>query len=214
MFTGIVEEVGLLKEIVTSRQSMTLRINCSLLIDDLKIGDSVAVNGICLTVKEFAREHFSVDVMPETMRKTGLSKLRKGDRVNLERALLLQQRLGGHLVSGHIDGVGIVKNKSREGNAIWLSIETSNEISRYLIEKGSVTVDGVSLTIAKLDSTSFQVSLIPVTASTTTLGEKRIGDWLNVECDILGKYLEKYLINLMAKEAKGINLASLAENGF
>ena len=214
MFTGIVEELGLVRELVADGESMVLGIGCNLVLKDLKIGDSLAVNGICLTVKEKQKDHIFVDVMPETRRRTNLAKLKKGDRVNLERALLLGQRLGGHLVSGHIDGLATIKNKVREGNAIIFTLATAPELSPYFIEKGSVTLEGVSLTIAKIEGQLFQVSLIPLTARATTLGEKKIGDSLNLECDLIGKYMERYWTIYQAKQPRGLDLTYLGEQGF
>lgn len=216
MFTGIVEEVGSIKEIVRGSKSIRLSINCSKILDDVKIGDSIAVNGICLTVTNVGVGWFSADVMPETMRKTGLEKLNISDKVNLERALRLSDRLGGHIVTGHIDGTGIVTGRVEEDNAIWLTVEAPDNILKYIVMKGSVALDGTSLTVAHTDEKCFKVSLIPLTAGVTTLGSKRAGDEINIECDVIGKYVEKLLNGNMheTKPKKDISMDLLRDNGF
>lgn len=193
MFTGIVEEIGTLKEIIPSSQSIKLTVQCQKVIQDVKVGDSIAVNGICLTVTKFTSNSFTADVMPETMRKTNLGSLRVGEKVNLERALRLGDRLGGHIVTGHIDGTGKVFDRLEEDNAIWLEITASSDILKYIVQKGSVALDGTSLTIADIGDKSFKVSLIPLTAEMTNLKNKKYGDVINIECDIMGKYVEKLL---------------------
>lgn len=193
MFTGIVEEIGLVKEIIPGNKSIKLTIKCEKIMDDVKVGDSIAVNGICLTVTSLDNGAFTADVMPQTMRKTNLGNLRTGEKVNLERALRPVDRMGGHIVSGHIDGTGVILSKEEEDNAIWLEISAPSDILKYIVVRGSVALDGVSLTVAYVDEKSFKVSLIPHTASVTILGSKKPGDRINIECDMLGKYVEKLM---------------------
>lgn len=216
MFTGIVEEIGTLKEIIPSSQSIKLTVRCEKVIQDVKVGDSIAVNGICLTVTKFTSDSFTADAMPETMRRTNLGSLKFGEKVNLERALRLGDRLGGHIVTGHIDGTGKVSGKSEEDNAIWLEIAASPGILRYIVQKGSVALDGTSLTIADVGEKSFKVSLIPLTAEMTTLKSKKHGDIINIECDIIGKYIEKLANKDIRKNEPGkkIDLDFLIEYGF
>ncbi len=216
MFTGIVEEIGTVKEIVRGSLSIKLCIHCTKILDDVKMGDSIAVNGVCLTVTGRGENWFFCDVMPETMRKTGLFKLNLADRVNLERALRLSDRLGGHIVTGHIDGTGIVTSRVEEDNAIWLTLEAQDTIMKYIVIKGSVALDGASLTVAYVDEKCFKVSLIPLTIGVTTLGLRKKGDQLNIECDVMGKYVEK-LLNINkgeSKSKKDISLDFLRDNGF
>ncbi len=220
MFTGIVEELGKVKNIVWGSMSIKLSVSCGKIMDDVKTGDSIAVNGICLTVTGHGANWFTADVMPETMRKTGLESLKPGESVNLERALRLSDRLGGHIVSGHIDGTGIVTGRVEEDNAIWLTIEASGDILRYIVMKGSVALDGTSLTVANVNAIAFKVSLIPLTAGVTTLGFRKPGDKVNIECDVIGKYIEK-LVGGGRKEGiqkeenkKDITMEFLMEKGF
>jgi riboflavin synthase len=187
MFTGIVEELGKVRDIIRGNKSVKISIECSRIVEDIKLGDSIAVNGICLTVTGCGGNWFTADVMPETMRKIGLGMLDRHSKVNLERALRLSDRLGGHLVSGHIDGTGTIVDKTVEDNATWVSIEADRDIIKYIVMKGSVALDGTSLTVAYVDDKKFKVSLIPLTSSVTTLGEKKVGDVVN-KGDILGKY--------------------------
>jgi riboflavin synthase len=185
--------------------------------NDVNLGDSIAVNGICLTVVNKGSDEFTADVMPETMRKTGLENLKVGFSVNLERALRVSDRLGGHIVSGHIDGTGVIVDIAEEDNAIWLTIEAERNILKYIIMKGSVALDGTSLTVAYIDDTCFKVSLIPLTAGVTTLGSKKVGNKINIECDMIGKYVEKLFFNNIPEESsksKGLSLDFLRENGF
>lgn len=216
MFTGIVEEIGTIEDIARGSKSIKLFINCSRIMDDVKIGDSIAVNGICLTVTDMGGSWFSADVMPETMRKTALEKLSISSRVNLERAMRLSDRLGGHFVTGHIDGTGIVASRVEEEKAIWLTIEAHDDILKYIVMKGSVALDGTSLTVAHIDKSCFKVSLIPLTVCTTILGTKKAGDQLNIECDVIGKYVEKLLKSNTqeSKPKKDISLEFLRSNGF
>jgi len=217
MFTGIVEEIGKVRRIVYGSKSIKLSIQCSRVLEDAKLGDSIAVNGICLTVVDRKSDEFTADVMPETMRKTGLGELKVGYAVNLERALRLTDRLGGHIVTGHIDGTGVIMDRVQEDNAIWLTIEAGKDILKYIVMKGSVALDGTSLTVAHVDDKCFKVSLIPHTASITTLGSKEIGSSVNIECDMLGKYVEKLLLNNASEtksKPKDISMDFLIKNGF
>lgn len=194
MFTGLVEELGEVLSRQHSSSGAVLAIKGDLVYKDLKLGESVAVNGICLTVSRLGSSGvFYADVMPETLRRTNLHELKKGSRVNLERALRAGDRLGGHFVSGHIDGTGEILSRRREGNAIVYRISAPPHVLRYLVEKGSVAVDGISLTLVSVEDTCFSVSLIPHTAVLTTLGYKNPGDRVNLEVDMLAKYLEKLL---------------------
>jgi riboflavin synthase len=216
MFTGLVEEIGAIKEMIRGSKSVRLAISCFRILDDMKIGDSIAVNGVCLTVTDMGDSWFSADVMPETIRKTGLDKLSIAGRVNLERALRLSDRLGGHIVTGHIDGTGTVISRVEEDNAIWLTIEAKDDILKYIVMKGSVVLDGTSLTVAYVDDRCFKVSLITHTAGETTLGSRKPGDQINIECDVIGKYVEK-LLNRDSHEAKSkqdISMEFLRSNGF
>jgi len=193
LFTGIVEELGEVNSIQRGSQSVVLEIKATEVLSDVQVGDSIATNGVCLTVTSFSEDRFTVDVMPETMRKSSLGELKIGDIVNLERALRLQDRLGGHLVSGHIDSIGTIKKKEREDNAVLITISLPQELKRLLVPKGSIAIDGISLTIAELTDDAFTVSLIPHTAEVTTLGAKGVGDIVNLEADLIGKYVERML---------------------
>ena len=189
MFTGIVEEVGTVRRVGGG----TLSIDAEEILTDVRLGDSIAVNGVCLTVTSFDKNHFEADVMPETVRRTSLAELRKGSLVNLERALTLASRLGGHIVSGHIDGVGTVAGLRQEGNALLLTVAAAPALLRGIVEKGSVALDGISLTVAAVTEETFTVSLIPHTREVTNLRAKRTGSRLNIETDIIGKYVEKLM---------------------
>ena len=184
MFTGIVEEVGTVRRVGGG----TLSIDAEEILTDVRLGDSIAVNGVCLTVTSFDKNHFEADVMPETVRRTSLAELRKGSPVNLERALTLASRLGGHIVSGHIDGVGTVAGLRQEGNALLLTVAAAPALLRGIVEKGSVALDGISLTVAAVTEETFTVSLIPHTREVTNLRAKRAGSRLNIETDIIGKF--------------------------
>ena len=216
MFTGIVEEMGKVKSISYGSSSIKLSIECLSILEEVKVGDSIAVNGICLTVTKLGTNWFTADVMPETMRKTNLEKLKLSEQVNLERALRLSDRLGGHIVSGHIDGTGSITNKKEEDNAVWYTVQAPHAILKYVIHKGSVALDGTSLTIAHVDEVSFKVSLIPLTRGFTTLGMKNVGDIVNIECDVVGKYVEKLLKGSSGEvpEKKDISIEFLSKHGF
>ena len=193
MFTGIVEELGTIQTIKRGEKSSKIIIDASLVLEKTLIGDSICTNGVCLTVTRINKNSFETDVMAESLRRSNLGNLKSGDHVNLERALTLDKRLGGHLVSGHIDGTGEIIGREKEDNAIWISIKTSPQLLRYIIEKGSITIDGISLTVAYVDEHMFKVSLIPHTGTSTTLLKKMQGETVNLECDIIGKYVEKLL---------------------
>ncbi|MDN5293539.1 MAG: riboflavin synthase [Eubacteriales bacterium] len=215
MFTGLVEEMGTLLRVEGGNDFLRLVIRAEKIMADLKLGDSVAVNGVCLTVTNLGGNFFHADVMAETMRKTNLGSLKPGDGVNLERALKLSDRLGGHLVSGHIDGVGTIVRQEREGIAVVTEIEAPREVLRYLVPKGSVAVDGISLTVVDVKEGAFTVSLIPHTIKSTTLQFKKPGDAVNLEADLIAKYVEKFLRQKEERQAKtGLTLETLREAGF
>jgi riboflavin synthase len=193
MFTGIVEEMGGLKAVDRTLAGTRLRIMAKVILDDLSQGASVSVNGACLTVVALESEEFTVEVSPETLSVTTLGSLAAGSPVNLERAMKLSDRIGGHLVSGHVDGVGSVLKRQQEGNSIVLTIEAPPEILRYCMPKGSITVDGISMTINDVQEAAFKLAVIPHTASATTLGIKQPGDRVNLESDLIGKYVERLL---------------------
>lgn len=211
MFTGIIEEVGIVRSITKGSLSAILDISCSKVLEDTKVGDSIAVNGVCLTVTSLEETSFTADVMAETLRRSSLGELSKGSKVNLERAMQLNGRFGGHIVSGHIDGTGTIISTKKEGNATWVEVGTSPEILRFIIQKGSITIDGISLTVAKLTDKSFSVSIIPHTGSETTLLTKKIGSIVNLENDIVGKYVERFT---SAPTKKEVSYETLLENGF
>ena len=199
MFTGIVEEIGRIKNVQRGAKSITFCIEASKVLADTKIGDSICTNGVCLTVTDISpaaegKGWFKADVMPETIRKTSMARLQVGSKVNLERALTLNTRLGGHIVSGHVDGIGHIVRKEQDDIAIWLWIECDANLMRYIIPKGSVTLQGVSLTVAKVEATRFAVSLIPHTQEETTLHASVVGDVVNIETDIIAKYVEKLMV--------------------
>lgn len=215
MFTGIIEEIGTIQAIQKGEKSSKLTIVADKVLGDLKYGDSVATDGVCLTVSELHGKTFVADVMAQTLRNSTLGSLRIGAKVNLERALQLSTRLGGHLVSGHIDCQGEIVSVHNEDIARWVEIAIPNELMRYVVEKGSVAIDGISLTVAKLTPTTFSVSTIPVTQADTTLSAKKIGDKVNIELDILAKYTER-LLNFKVEETpkSKVDMAFLRENGF
>ncbi len=216
MFTGIVEEKGRLLSIEKGAVSAILTIGAGRVLEGTKIGDSIAVNGVCLTVTTLGSDRFSADVMAETLRRSSLGNLSVGASLNLERALAVGDRLGGHIVSGHIDGTGRITEIRQEDNAVWYRIEADAKLLRYIVEKGSIAIDGISLTVATVDSRSFQVSVIPHTREVTALSERKIGDTVNLENDIIGKYVERLLAPASGEDAKGSGLTMdfLAEHGF
>lgn len=212
MFTGIIEEVGTVKSIVRSSNSAVLTINAKLVTSDIKLGESIAVNGLCLTVTDYSKTEFSADIMPESLRRSSLGSLKNGSKVNLERAMPAIGRFGGHIVSGHIDGTGRISKIRRESNAVWYTVEADKSILKYIVTKGSVALDGISLTIAEVTANNFSVSVIPHTAENTILPTKYTGDSVNIENDCIGKYIEK-LINT-GGERQGITREYLTKFGF
>lgn len=211
MFTGIIEETGVVERLDNSPSGCRLYIGASVVLEGTKIGDSIAVNGVCLTVTDMTKTSFAADVMPETLRRSSLGALHSGSRVNLERAMAADGRFGGHIVAGHIDGTGKISSKKPEGNAVVVTIAADRDILRYIVEKGSIAIDGISLTVTKVTGADFSVSLIPHTAKETTLLSKRAGDIVNLENDIVGKYVERLLGN---NKSSGITRSFLLENGF
>ena len=188
MFTGIIEEIGTVRNIRRGRNSVALTIGAPHIVEGTRIGDSIAVNGICLTVTDMQTDSFSADVMHETMNRSSLASLVAGQRVNLERAMPADGRCGGHIVSGHVDGMGQIADIRQDDVAVWYMIRAEDEILRYVVEKGSIAVDGISLTVAKMRDDSFLVSTIPHTVRNTILQDKKLGDRVNLECDVIGKY--------------------------
>jgi len=193
MFTGIVEEIGTISRWIKGAEVCQLKVDCTAVLEGTKLGDSIGVNGVCLTVAQLGRDHFTADIMVESLAKTALGTLKTGEQVNLERALQIGARLGGHWVTGHIDGVGTITTIRREKNSLLYQITLPEEVSKISVPMGSIAIDGTSLTIARLTGNDCVVSLIPHTASKTILGQKKSGDLVNVEADILGKYVAKNL---------------------
>ncbi|MGP4082133.1 riboflavin synthase [Pseudalkalibacillus sp. R45] len=215
MFTGIIEEIGKIQSVKESADGYVLRIEAEKVLQDVHLGDSISVNGICLTVATYEPTSFTVDVMPETLRHTNLNSLGSGDGVNLERAMAAGGRFGGHFVSGHIDGVGEIVKKTRKQNAIYYEIKAQEELQPYFMNKGSVAVDGTSLTIFGVTDTTFTLSLIPHTVEESVLGKKNTGDLVNIECDMLVKYMDN-LLQRRTNERKSGSLTEefLTEHGF
>ena len=216
MFTGIVEEIGKIKSIKNGVKSSILSIQGDRIFEDIHLGDSIAVNGVCLTVTSFNNKIFTADVMNETLSRSSLGNLKVGSYVNLERAMSANGRFGGHIVSGHIDGVGTIIKIEKDDNAIWYTIKSEDKLMKYIVEKGSIAIDGISLTVAKVYKCNFSVSIIPHTANETILSHKSVGDNVNLENDIIGKYVEK-LINFGDKNNKlesNITMEFLMENGY
>ncbi len=211
MFTGIVEELGSVKALRRDAGAVRLTVSASTVLGGTVLGDSISVNGVCLTVVELGKSHFSADVALETLKVTNLGELTVGQQVNLERALQLSARIGGHLVSGHVDAVGRIRAKNQEGNSWRITFDAPAPALRYIIKKGSVAIDGISLTVADVDASGFTIAMIPHTAKLTTLGAKNAGDSVNLETDLIGKYVEK----LMAGRIEGgVSLELLRKNGF
>ncbi len=213
MFTGIIEEVGKVERIVRGGKSLQLAVAAKKVLSDVQLGDSISVNGVCLTVTAFTKTHFSADVMPETFKSTSLAALTPGSSVNLERAMAANGRFGGHFVSGHVDGVGHIISKKHEENALYITISFPEQLSRYLLYKGSIALDGTSLTLFGVSDNDLTVSLIPHTRDETVLALKGIGDPVNIECDMLAKYVG----NMLEKKEmprKGITMDLLKENGY
>lgn len=215
MFTGIIEEIGIVKEVRRSGDNSFIRINAERILSDVQLGDSIAVNGTCLTVTRLDGNIFQADVMNETLNRSSLGSLKQGSIVNLERAMAANGRFGGHIVSGHIDGTGTIINVKNDGIAVWYTISACADIMKYIVEKGSVAIDGVSLTVAKVTESYFGVSVIPHTAENTILSSKKAGDIVNLENDIVGKYVEKFIKNdFSCTQKSSIDMNFLAENGF
>lgn len=215
MFTGLVAELGTVQKLAQQGESYHLTVAAAKVLQNLKIGDSVAVNGACLTVVSMDDTAFTADVMPETVRLTNIGSLHAGDRVNLERTLRLCDGLDGHIVSGHVEGLGVIASRRPEGIAMVVTINTPPELLKYIIKKGSIAIDGISLTVTQVTESSFSVSLIPNTAKETTLGFKDVGDSVNLETDIIGKYVEQMLkFNPKQTQEPALNKNMLLENGF
>lgn len=217
LFTGIVEDVGEIRGIKKGEKSSILSIKANKVIEDVKLGHSICTNGVCLTVTNIYGNIFDADVMAETLRRSNLGELKVGSKVNLERALSAKGRFGGHIVSGHIDGVGKIVSLEKEDNAIWVTIGAKENILQYIVEKGSIAIDGISLTVAYVDDKVFKVSIIPHTGKETILLSKTIEDTVNLECDVIGKYVEKLLTFQSGKKIEkkdSINEDFLKENGF
>lgn len=217
MFTGIIEEVGILEEFSTGNGFGVMEIKCDEVLKETRIGDSIATNGVCLTVKEKSSNSFKAEVMGETLAKSNLGNLKVGDKLNLERALRLSDRLGGHIVSGHIDGVGTIVSIQEESNGTWFTISAPKEVLKYVIYKGSIGIDGISLTVAYVDDEVFKVSVIPHTLDNTILPHKKVNSKVNLECDLVGKYVEKLFGVKDEKEEtekSNITMEFLRNNGF
>ena len=211
MFTGIIEEMGSVKTLRRNAGGARLSISASVVLDHTSLGDSICVNGVCLTVVEMSANDFSADIAVETLKVTNLGDLKIGAKVNLERALQLSARIGGHLVSGHVDAVGRIREKREEGNGWRIAIDAPDAALKYIILKGSITVDGISLTVADLDKSGFSIAMIPHTAKLTTLGFKSAGDSVNLETDLIGKYVERLLSGRLQA---GVSLDMLKKTGF
>ncbi|MCA1320813.1 riboflavin synthase [Bacillus tianshenii] len=214
MFTGIIEEIGTIKQIIRGDKAIVLDITAKKVLEDVKLGDSIAVNGVCLTVTTFSVNRFTVDVMPETVNATSLSSLVAGSKVNLERAMIANGRFGGHFVSGHVDGTGTIQDKRSVSNAVYYTISVDPYLARFLMLKGSVTVDGTSLTIFGVADNTFTISLIPHTMKETILGEKGKGDKVNIEADMLAKYMDHLLNRQEPKVNSSISASFLEEHGY
>ncbi|MEY4480011.1 MAG: hypothetical protein RLZZ267_689 [Bacillota bacterium] len=221
MFTGIIEELGRVRSIRTQGEAMVIAVAAKAIMHDVKLGDSIAVNGVCLTVIAFDSSGFQADVMPETFRSTSLSSLQPGSEVNLERAMAANGRFGGHIVQGHVDGIGEIVSKKTESNAIVYQIRpTRDHLMRYIIPKGSITIDGISLTVGEVREGTFTLWIIPHTLDQTILKHRSIGDIVNLECDVLGRYVEHFLRmgpmtnTEQSHKSSGLTLEKLIENGF
>lgn len=217
MFTGIIEEIGTVRRIERGAAGARLTIAAKTVLEGTELGDSIATNGVCLTVVSMTSDGFSADVMAESLRRSSLGALQTGSSVNLERAMPLNGRFGGHIVSGHIDGTGTIASQKREDNAVWVTVRAPAALLRYIVEKGSIAIDGVSLTVAAVDETSFAVSIIPHTGAQTILLDKKAGETVNLECDVIGKYVEKLLAPYAPTDKaapSGITMEFLAQNGF
>ena len=216
MFTGIVEEIGHVRRVISGASDGSIDIQAKTVLDGTKVGDSIAVNGVCLTVTALHSDGFTADVMPETLRRSNLGALRGGDPVDLERAMAADGRFGGHMVSGHIDGVGTIAGLRREGIATWVTVSAPPDILRLIVEKGSIAIDGISLTVAAVTDSDFSVSLIPHTGGQTILLQKKVGSRVNLENDIVGKYVAKLMSPVSPEPATNsrVTLEFLREHGF
>lgn len=218
MFTGIIQAMGTFRRLTARGTESQIEIETALDLGDLQIGDSIAINGACLTVISKGNHLFVADVSPETLSRTNLGFLRTGETVNLEKSLRLNDFLGGHLVLGHVDGVGTIRDRSSQGNAIIIGTEIDKTLDRYIVKKGSIAVDGISLTVNHCEKKRFYVSIIPLTAGKTTLMQRKVGDVVNIETDILGKYVEKLIMYSGGENAEqvkgGIDMNFLSKYGF
>ncbi|WP_085506335.1 riboflavin synthase [Thalassobacillus devorans] len=216
MFTGIVEEIGEIQAITSKTEAMELTITANTIVRDAKLGDSISINGVCLTITDIKNNNLSFDVMPETYHATNLNELKKGSKVNLERAMAADGRFGGHLVSGHIDGKGTIVSKNNRSNAVYYDISLSDDLLGYFVYKGSVAVDGTSLTVFGVSEDTITISLIPHTMEHTVLGAKSVGDSVNIECDMISKYVAHFLSGQQSQKSQPSNLtkAFLDEHGF
>lgn len=212
MFTGIIEEVGSLKKLQKEAAGAVFEISCKRVLEGLQIGDSIAANGVCLTATAFTSHSFTAAAMHETLRRSTLGNLHPGSPINLERAMAANGRFGGHMVAGHIDGTGTISNIEKDGNAVWYTLQASPQILRYIVEKGSIALDGISLTVAEVRADYFKVSVIPHTLAQTALAQKRTRDCVNIENDIIGKYVEKLLGT--PQKSSGITKEFLSRYGF
>jgi riboflavin synthase len=214
MFTGLIEDLGTLQEIRTGTDQARLTVATGLPMAELTLGESIAINGVCLTVTSFCDGVFCADVSPETLNCTSFGRLSRGVRVNLERALRLSDRLGGHLVTGHVDGLGRVVERRKDGNAWLFKFQTDAAVSAFLVDKGSVTVDGISLTVNQVFEDTFSLAVIPHTLSMTTLQDRKIGDEVNIETDLIGKYVARFLQDVNSGKPQGVTMDILAKHGF
>ena len=213
MFTGIIEEIGLVSEVKRTGEGATLTVTASNVLTDSKVGDSIAIDGVCLTITRADNTRFTADISPETLRRTTLGDRDQGDGVNLECSLQLNSRLGGHIVLGHVDDVGVIRAWRDEGASSMMRVAASPDVMRYVVFKGSICVDGISLTIANLFETEFEIALIPHTKQVTTIGKKHVGDRVNIEVDLLGRYVEK-LLGERSRSPRSVDLAYLKSHGF
>lgn len=216
MFTGIIEEIGEIVSIKKGAQSAVITIRANKIMEDIHLGDSIAMNGVCLTVTSFDQHSYCVDVMHETLNRTNLGQLKGGSKVNLERAMAADGRFGGHIVAGHVDGPGTIVSMTKDDNAVWVTVETDRSVLKYIVNKGSITIDGISLTVADVTDKTFSVSMIPHTKDHTTLLDKKPGDTVNLETDMVGKYVEK-LLKFQEEDQKpssNITVDFLREHGF
>lgn len=214
MFTGIIEEVGTVIKLDQQGVSARITLEADKVLENTKLGDSIAVNGVCLTVTDLQKDRFCADVMAETLRRSSLGVLKKGSKVNLERAMAADGRFGGHMVSGHIDGTGEIAKISPEGTAVWYTIEAPQSILDGIVEKGSIAIDGISLTVAEVTEQDFSVSIIPHTGANTTLSFKKQGDIVNLENDVVGKYVQKFLSGKKDEKKSNVTEEFLGKYGF